>query len=115
MSQSMSIPASQTRRPATMSAGMSDRWFSILLITPAMVVILVFALLPLAYALDVSFRFADLTRGRLGDFVGLDDPMNEHPRVVRGFIDVFNTWVDRGVDGFRIDTMRHVNTAFWQA
>ena len=73
MSQSMSIPASQTRRPATMSAGMSDRWFSILLITPAMVVILVFALLPLAYALDVSFRFADLTRGRLGDFVGLDN------------------------------------------
>ena len=51
----------------------------------------------------------------LGDFVGLDDPMNEHPRVVRGFIDLFSTWVDRGVDGFRIDTMRHVNTAFWQA
>ena len=51
----------------------------------------------------------------LGDFVGLDDPMNEHPRVVRGFIDLFSQWVDRGVDGFRIDTMRHVNTAFWQA
>jgi len=51
----------------------------------------------------------------LGDFVGLDDVMTEHPRVVRGFIDVFTTWLDRGVDGFRIDTMRHVNTAFWQA
>lgn len=50
-----------------------------------------------------------------GDFVGLDDLMNEHPRVVRGFIDIFNQWVEWGVDGFRIDTMRHVNTAFWQA
>ncbi|MES1194734.1 MAG: alpha-amylase family glycosyl hydrolase, partial [Opitutus sp.] len=41
--------------------------------------------------------------------------MTEHPRVVRGFIDVFTSWLDRGVDGFRIDTMRHVNAGFWQA
>ncbi len=51
----------------------------------------------------------------LGDFFGLDDVMTEHPRVVRGFIDVFTAWLDRGVDGLRIDTMRHVNAAFWQA
>ena len=51
----------------------------------------------------------------LGDFVGLDDPFNEHPRVVKGFIDIYSQWLDWGVDGFRIDTMRHVNTAFWQA
>ncbi|HEX7630877.1 MAG TPA: alpha-amylase family glycosyl hydrolase, partial [Lacunisphaera sp.] len=50
-----------------------------------------------------------------GDFAGLDDLMTEHPRVVRGFIDVFGHWLDAGVDGFRIDTMRHVNAAFWQA
>lgn len=50
-----------------------------------------------------------------GDFVGLDDVMTEHPRVVRGFIDVFGQWLEWGVDGFRIDTMRHVNAAFWQA
>ncbi|RVQ74086.1 carbohydrate ABC transporter permease [Sinorhizobium medicae] len=72
MSQSLSVPASQERGAASPTA-MSDRWFSILLIVPAMLVILVFALLPLAYALDVSFRFADLTRGRIGDFVGLDN------------------------------------------
>jgi len=72
MSQSLSVPASQKRGVASLAA-MSDRWFSILLIAPAMLVILVFALLPLAYALDVSFRFADLTRGRIGDFVGLDN------------------------------------------
>lgn len=53
--------------------GISDRWFSILLIAPAMAITLIFALFPLAYALDVSFRFADLSRGRIGDFVGLDN------------------------------------------
>ncbi|MBM3635967.1 MAG: sugar ABC transporter permease [Alphaproteobacteria bacterium] len=57
----------------TSSAGMSDRWFSIALIAPAMAVTLIFALLPLAYALDVSFRFADLSRGKLGDYLGLDN------------------------------------------
>jgi glycosidase/predicted alpha/beta superfamily hydrolase len=51
----------------------------------------------------------------LGDFFGLDDVMTEHPRVVQGFIDLFSQWGEWGVDGFRIDTMRHVNTAFWQA
>ncbi len=72
MSQSLSVSASQEKGVASPTA-MSDRWFSILLVVPAMLVILVFALLPLAYALDVSFRFADLTRGRIGDFVGLDN------------------------------------------
>jgi glycosidase len=51
-----------------------------------------------------------------GDFVGLDDLMTENPRVVRGFIDIYGTWIDRyGVDGFRIDTAKHVNPEFWQA
>jgi len=54
-------------------AGMSDRAFSLALIAPAMVVILIFALLPLGYALNVSFRFADLTRGGVGEFIGLDN------------------------------------------
>ncbi|MEO5972377.1 MAG: alpha-amylase family glycosyl hydrolase, partial [Sphingomicrobium sp.] len=51
-----------------------------------------------------------------GDFVGLDDLFTEHPRVVRGMIEVYGDWIDRyGVDGFRIDTARHVNPEFWQA
>ncbi|MBK9124531.1 MAG: sugar ABC transporter permease [Chloroflexi bacterium] len=51
---------------------MSDTWYSILLIAPAMVFIFVFALFPLAYAINVSFRFADLTSPRgISDFVGL--------------------------------------------
>ena len=52
----------------------------------------------------------------LGDFSGLDDLFTEHPRVVQGMIDLFSSWVrDYGVDGFRIDTARHVNAEFWQA
>jgi len=51
-----------------------------------------------------------------GDFFGLDDLMTENPRVVQGFVDIYGAWIDRfGVDGFRIDTARHVNPEFWQA
>ena len=50
-----------------------------------------------------------------GDFFGLDDLFTEQPRVVRGMIDIYKAWIrDFGIDGFRIDTMRHVNDEFWQ-
>ena len=49
-----------------------------------------------------------------GDFSGLDDLMTENPAVVNGFVDVYNGWVDLGIDGFRIDTAKHVNFEFWQ-
>ena len=50
-----------------------------------------------------------------GDFAGLDDLFTEHPRVVQGMIDIYKTWVrDFRIDGFRIDTMKHVNDEFWQ-
>jgi alpha-amylase len=50
-----------------------------------------------------------------GDFFGLDDLFTENPRVVRGMTDIYKTWIrDFGVDGFRIDTMKHVNDEFWQ-
>ena len=52
----------------------------------------------------------------MGDFVGLDDVMTENPRVVQGMIEIFGSWIDRfKVDGFRIDTARHVNPELWQA
>jgi glycosidase len=51
-----------------------------------------------------------------GDFSGLDDLMTENPRVVAGLIEVFGSWIDRfAIDGFRIDTAKHVNPEFWQA
>jgi glycosidase len=52
----------------------------------------------------------------LGDFVGLDDLMTENPRVVQGFVDIYGAWIEKyRIDGFRIDTARHVNPEFWQA
>ncbi|MUN07446.1 pullulanase-type alpha-1,6-glucosidase [Agromyces luteolus] len=49
-----------------------------------------------------------------GDFVGLDDLMTEDPTVVDGFVDVYQGWIDLGIDGFRIDTAKHVNFEFWE-
>jgi alpha-amylase len=50
-----------------------------------------------------------------GDFFGLDDLFTEHPRVVQGMTDIYTGWIrDFGIDGFRIDTMKHVNDEFWQ-
>ncbi|MEY2513078.1 MAG: hypothetical protein QOJ89_436 [bacterium] len=50
-----------------------------------------------------------------GDFFGLDDLFTEQPRVVDGMIDVYATWIrDFRIDGFRIDTMKHVDDEFWR-
>nr|BFE77872.1 hypothetical protein GCM10020093_004730 [Planobispora longispora] len=50
-----------------------------------------------------------------GDFFGLDDLWTERPEVVRGMTDIYKTWVrETGIDGFRIDTAKHVNMEFWE-
>jgi alpha-amylase len=50
-----------------------------------------------------------------GDFFGLDDLFTENPKVVNGMIDIYETWIrDFHIDGFRMDTMKHVDDAFWQ-
>ncbi|WP_225830935.1 pullulanase-type alpha-1,6-glucosidase [Streptomyces sp. NK08204] len=49
-----------------------------------------------------------------GDFSGLDDLWTERPEVVQGMEKIYERWVrDFGVDGFRIDTVKHVNMDFW--
>ncbi|MFF8605022.1 pullulanase-type alpha-1,6-glucosidase [Streptomyces sp. NPDC015346] len=49
-----------------------------------------------------------------GDFVGLDDLWTERPEVVEGMEKIYQRWVrDFDIDGFRIDTVKHVNTEFW--
>ncbi|MFF8870815.1 pullulanase-type alpha-1,6-glucosidase [Streptomyces massasporeus] len=49
-----------------------------------------------------------------GDFSGLDDLWTERPEVVRGMERIYQRWVrDFDVDGFRIDTVKHVNMEFW--
>lgn len=49
-----------------------------------------------------------------GDFSGLDDLFTEHPHVVEGMIEIYKQWIsDFRIDGFRIDTTKHVNDEFW--
>ncbi|MEU7066027.1 pullulanase-type alpha-1,6-glucosidase [Streptomyces sp. NPDC046161] len=49
-----------------------------------------------------------------GDFSGLDDLWTERPEVVSGMEKIYEKWVaDFDVDGFRIDTVKHVDTGFW--
>ncbi|AYG83294.1 Alpha-amylase [Streptomyces hundungensis] len=49
-----------------------------------------------------------------GDFSGLDDLWTERPEVVSGMEDIYEKWVhDFAVDGFRIDTVKHVDLDFW--
>ncbi|MFJ9075919.1 pullulanase-type alpha-1,6-glucosidase [Streptomyces sp. NPDC102278] len=49
-----------------------------------------------------------------GDFSGLDDLWTERPEVVDGMEKIYEKWVrDFDIDGFRIDTVKHVNTGFW--
>jgi multiple sugar transport system permease protein len=53
---------------------MSDVWYSILLISPAMLIIFFFALFPLFYAINISFRYVDLTKPTSsGEWVGLEN------------------------------------------
>ncbi|HCA84800.1 MAG TPA: DUF3372 domain-containing protein [Streptomyces sp.] len=49
-----------------------------------------------------------------GDFAGLDDLWTERPEVVKGMAEIYQRWVaDFGIDGFRIDTVKHVDLDFW--
>ncbi|MCW1093632.1 pullulanase-type alpha-1,6-glucosidase [Streptomyces sp. RS2] len=49
-----------------------------------------------------------------GDFNGLDDLWTERPEVVSGMEKIYQRWVkDFAIDGFRIDTVKHVNMEFW--
>ncbi|MFF3497707.1 pullulanase-type alpha-1,6-glucosidase [Streptomyces sp. NPDC003247] len=49
-----------------------------------------------------------------GDFTGLDDLWTERPEVVEGMEKIYQRWVrDFDIDGFRIDTVKHVGMEFW--
>ncbi|HMG41707.1 MAG TPA: alpha-amylase family glycosyl hydrolase [Acidimicrobiales bacterium] len=50
-----------------------------------------------------------------GDFFGLDDLWTERREVVEGMVDIYSHWIEEfGVDGFRIDTTKHVDMEFWR-
>jgi len=64
---------------------------------------------------DIDFNSCSQTCFEMGDFSGLDDLFTEQPKVVQGLADVYADWVRRyKLDGFRVDTAKHVNAAFFR-
>lgn len=54
------------------------------------------------------------TQLQQGDFYGLDDIKTENQTVVDGFAKVYGDWILKyGIDGFRIDTARHVDPQYF--
>lgn len=52
----------------------SELTYAWLLVLPALILLLIFAIIPLGYAINVSFRFADLTSPRgVAEWVGLEN------------------------------------------
>lgn len=50
-----------------------------------------------------------------GDFFGLDDLDTRQPDVLQGMLDIFKYWIKTyRIDGFRVDTVKHVDIEFWQ-
>ncbi|WP_425321285.1 pullulanase-type alpha-1,6-glucosidase [Couchioplanes caeruleus] len=49
-----------------------------------------------------------------GDFFGLDDLWTERPEVVRGMTKIYADWIrNTGIDGYRLDTVKHSGLDFW--
>jgi glycosidase len=64
---------------------------------------------------EVSFDSCSELCLEQGDFFGLDDLFTEQPAVVQGLAELHAAWIRKyKVDGFRVDTARHVNRAFFK-
>jgi glycosidase len=64
---------------------------------------------------DIDFNSCSPICYEQGDFFGLDDLFTEQPAVVQGLADTYGDWIKRyKIDGFRVDTAKHVNAAFFR-
>ena len=60
-------------------------------------------------------RSCDQECQEYGDFSGLDDLFTEQPDVMTGLAQIYGDWIRRyRIDGFRVDTARHVNPEFFR-
>ncbi len=59
--------------------------------------------------------YDDATQLELGELSGLDDFRTETPYVREQMEKIYKFWIQQaGFDGFRIDTVKHVEMGFWQ-
>jgi alpha-amylase len=60
-------------------------------------------------------NYNDSTQVEYGELSGLDDFRTETPYVRAQMTKIYKYWIAQaGFDGFRIDTVKHVEMAFWQ-
>jgi len=65
---------------------------------------------------DIDFSSCSDVCFEQGDFFGLDDLFTEQPVVVSGLAKIYGDWVRRyELDGFRVDTAKHVDRAFFRS
>ena len=63
---------------------------------------------------NIDFGSCDQQCFEQGDFYGLDDLFTEKPNVMNGLAQIYSWWITTfHVDGFRVDTAKHVNAAFF--
>jgi glycosidase len=64
---------------------------------------------------DIDFNSCSPLCYEQGDFFGLDDLFTEKPNVMNGLAKIYSDWLTTyKLDGFRVDTARHVNAAFFR-
>jgi len=64
---------------------------------------------------DIDFNSCNTACYGQGDVFGLDDLFTEKPAVVNGLAQLYAGWITQyKLDGFRVDTARHVNAGFWR-
>ncbi len=60
-------------------------------------------------------NFGDTQQAILGELLGLDDFATETTYVRTNMMNIYTNWVGRAdLDGFRVDTAKHVDYGFWQ-
>ena len=61
-------------------------------------------------------NFNDTNQVQLGELSGLDDFRTESDYVRSNMAAIYEYWIQQaGFDGFRIDTVKHVDTGFWRS
>ena len=59
--------------------------------------------------------YSDADQVLYGDMSGLDDLATENPDVRDALLDAYRGWALCGVDGFRVDTVKHLEADFWDS
>ena len=61
----------------------------------------------------IAGAWDDPVQGVKGDFYNKRDLKTTDPDVREALIQAYGKWVETGVDGFRLDTVKHVEEDFW--